>query len=455
MGRTTATTAEIIAASDAAPGTLDDAGPQSQASSEPRKKTVTGFAKAWIIFWIVGNLASTCAPINRLSDSSLGGIVAVFMLLAAAVTVGYVLLYYKNPIGLYLILIANILAMFMNNVRVPGYSISVTTGLVIGIITYFVTRKQVAYPFGRPPVTGRTTGAAFRAPAVAESLSLIRDPQPDNGQTPEDTGVQQSAILTLGRPDDPNAAPSSSPAELSPSVEGIPASSPDPVRAETPRSSSGAQPSSVALPAYTSSAYTPPAETSRLAIASLATGIGTWFILPLVGAIAAVVTGHLAKKQIRRNPERLTGTGLATAGLVLGYAQLGAVLLIAIMAGIMTIAARPGARPSDGATATPVLALADSAATGADMGIARAASVAASYEPTQALALQPAESDAVAPRPGPWAGDSVSFDVGTDGNLHNFQLKAWIGTGQCNLDVGDVPMDATRRISVHLSHERG
>ena len=442
-GENDGNTAEIIAASDAAPGNLDDAGPQSQASSEPREKTVSGFAKAWIIFWIVGNLASTCAPINRLSDPSLGGIVAVFMLLAAAVTVGYVLLYYKNPIGLYLILIANILAMFMNNVRVPGYSISVTTGLVIGIITYFVTRKQVAYPFGRPPVTGRTTGAAFRAPAVAESLSLIRDPQPDNGQTPEDTGVQQSAILTLGRPDDPNAAPSSSPAELSPSVEGTPASSPDPVRAETPWPSSGAQPGSVALPAYTSSAYARPAETSRLAIASLVTGIGAWFILPLVGAIAAVVTGHLAKKRIRCNPERLTGTGLATAGLVLGYAQLGVVLLIAIMAGIMTIAARPGARPSDGATATPVLALADSAATGADKGIARAASVAASYEPTQALALQPAESDAVAPRPGPWAGDSVSFDVDADGNLHNFQLKAWIGTGQCGLDVGDVPIDAT------------
>ena len=321
------------------------------------------------------------------------------MLLAAAVTVGYVLLYYKNPIGLYLILIANILAMFMNNVRVPGYSISVTTGLVIGIITYFVTRKQVAYPLGRPPVTGRTTGAAFRAPAVAESLSLIRDPQPDNGQTPEDTGVQQSAILTLGRPDDPNAAPSSSPAELSPSVEGTPASSPDPVRAETPWPSSGAQPGSVALPAYTSSAYTWPAETSRLAIASLVTGIGAWFILPLVGAIAAVVTGHLAKKRIRRDPERVTGSGLATAGLVLGYAQLGLVLLIAIVTGIMVIAAGPGSMEATPTETQPIVAAATEQA--ADI-TARSPAVA---QARQAGAIASEDSDhgqMLGPRAGRW-----------------------------------------------------
>ena len=161
-----------------------------------RKKTVAGSAKAWIIFWIVGNLASTCAPINRLSDSSLGGIVAVFMLLAAAVTVGYILLYYKKTIGLYLILIANVLAMFMNNVRVPGYSISVTTGLVIGIITYFVTRKQVAYPFGRPPVTGRTTGAASRRAGrgrVAEP-----DPRPPLRQWPDAGRRRRSAVRYPG-----------------------------------------------------------------------------------------------------------------------------------------------------------------------------------------------------------------------------------------------------------------
>lgn len=145
------TAAGAIAAT--APASLQDAGTQTQAAPKPQKKTVTGFAKAWIIFWIVGNLAATCAPANRLSDSDLGGIVALFMLLAAAVTVGYIMLYYKNPVGLYLILGGNFLAMLLNNTQVANYTINVTTGFLIGITTFFITFKQVAYPFGKPAVT--------------------------------------------------------------------------------------------------------------------------------------------------------------------------------------------------------------------------------------------------------------------------------------------------------------
>ena len=66
---------------------------------------------------------------------------------------------------------------------------------------------------------------------------------------------------------------------------------------------------------------------SSLAIASLVCGIGTWFILPFFGAIAAIITGHLAKKEIRENPGQLSGDGMATAGLILGYAQIGLIFL--------------------------------------------------------------------------------------------------------------------------------
>lgn len=124
-----------------------------QAIAEPPKRTLTGFAKAWVIFWIIGNLAATCAPASYLSNSRVAGVVAMVMLFAAIVAAGYVLLYYRNPIGLYMILIGNILAMFMNNIEVSGYTINVKTGLIMGIITYFVTRKQVPYPIGSPPAT--------------------------------------------------------------------------------------------------------------------------------------------------------------------------------------------------------------------------------------------------------------------------------------------------------------
>jgi hypothetical protein len=57
--------------------------------------------------------------------------------------------------------------------------------------------------------------------------------------------------------------------------------------------------------------------TSGLAITSLVLGILGFLCDPLL-AIAAVVTGHIARSQIRKNTG-LKGGGLALTGLVLGY----------------------------------------------------------------------------------------------------------------------------------------
>jgi|GEM_PF-222951 hypothetical protein len=83
-------------------------------------------------------------------------------------------------------------------------------------------------------------------------------------------------------------------------------------------------------------------QASALAIASLILGALSWTILPTVGGIAAVVTGHLAKGEIRRSGGTLTGDGLATAGLVLGYANLiftllGLCLAAAAIAGLISL----------------------------------------------------------------------------------------------------------------------
>jgi hypothetical protein len=67
--------------------------------------------------------------------------------------------------------------------------------------------------------------------------------------------------------------------------------------------------------------------TSTMAIVSLILGALTWVMLPVVGAIAAVITGHMAKKEIRESGGWLTGDGLASAGLVLGYVHLGLAVL--------------------------------------------------------------------------------------------------------------------------------
>ena len=63
-------------------------------------------------------------------------------------------------------------------------------------------------------------------------------------------------------------------------------------------------------------------QTSTLAIVSLVSGIVTWFLLPLLGAITAIITGHMAKSEIRNNPGQYSGDGMATAGLILGYAHI-------------------------------------------------------------------------------------------------------------------------------------
>lgn len=62
--------------------------------------------------------------------------------------------------------------------------------------------------------------------------------------------------------------------------------------------------------------------TSSLAIVSLVSGIVSWFVLPLIGALAAIITGHMARAEIRREPGQIEGDGLAIAGLVLGYGQI-------------------------------------------------------------------------------------------------------------------------------------
>lgn len=63
--------------------------------------------------------------------------------------------------------------------------------------------------------------------------------------------------------------------------------------------------------------------TSVMAIVSLITGIlGFVQVLPVLGPIVAVITGHLAKSEIKQSGGLVTGDGLATAGLVLGYLML-------------------------------------------------------------------------------------------------------------------------------------
>jgi hypothetical protein len=59
--------------------------------------------------------------------------------------------------------------------------------------------------------------------------------------------------------------------------------------------------------------------------------------LPLIGAIVAVVAGHMARREIGNSGGQLGGSGMATAGLILGYANLALMLLGCVLLGFLVL----------------------------------------------------------------------------------------------------------------------
>jgi hypothetical protein len=64
-------------------------------------------------------------------------------------------------------------------------------------------------------------------------------------------------------------------------------------------------------------------QTSSLAVISLISGIASYFIVPVLGAVAAIITGNIAKKEIRQSAGQLTGDGMARWGMILGWINIG------------------------------------------------------------------------------------------------------------------------------------
>ena len=71
-------------------------------------------------------------------------------------------------------------------------------------------------------------------------------------------------------------------------------------------------------------------KTNPLAIVSLILSIAGVSLLPWVGSVAAIVTGSIAQKEIRNQPELFDGEGLARAGVILGW--IGTVLPLILIA---------------------------------------------------------------------------------------------------------------------------
>lgn len=71
--------------------------------------------------------------------------------------------------------------------------------------------------------------------------------------------------------------------------------------------------------------------TSGKAIASLVLGL---FPILLIPSILAIVFGHIALSEIKKNGGRLQGRGIAIAGLILGYLEIAFIPIVLIIAAI-------------------------------------------------------------------------------------------------------------------------
>jgi hypothetical protein len=136
---------------------------------------------------------------------------------------------------------------------------------------------------------------------------------------------------------------------IEPEPEDAPAGSPSAAgtaRSAAQRPASGPSGPTASLPPETATGWPSgspdgapaPSTTSGKAIASLVLGIvWVWGI----GAVLALILGYQARSEIRRSGGRLTGGGLAVAGIVLGWVGLAGLLFFVLgLAAFSTSAGR-------------------------------------------------------------------------------------------------------------------
>ncbi|MFJ6652546.1 DUF4190 domain-containing protein [Microbacterium sp. NPDC091313] len=153
-----------------------------------------------------------------------------------------------------------------------------------------------------------------------------------------DSNPPQSADTTAGAPPIPPAPPVPPYAQSAPAAAPAPQSTPAappayaPPAYAQPSAPAYAQPPAPSSPQAAAPYATAPAyagsygaTTNSLAVVALVAGIANYILLFGVGAVVAVITGHIALKQLRTSGEN--GRGMALTGVILGWVGVGLTLL--------------------------------------------------------------------------------------------------------------------------------
>ncbi len=81
----------------------------------------------------------------------------------------------------------------------------------------------------------------------------------------------------------------------------------------------------------------PPLPTSGLAIGSLVSSILSWVLFPIIGSIIGLVLGYSARKETRAVPPTASGDGLATAGIIISWINIGMLGCIPLVIALLMV----------------------------------------------------------------------------------------------------------------------
>ena len=87
-----------------------------------------------------------------------------------------------------------------------------------------------------------------------------------------------------------------------------------------------------------------PAQTEDKAVISLVLGILSIFSLSILAGIPAIILGRMSRKNIRASAGRLTGEGMATAGIVMGWISVVLAVVILLLIILMVAYLAPASR---------------------------------------------------------------------------------------------------------------
>ncbi len=109
-----------------------------------------------------------------------------------------------------------------------------------------------------------------------------------------------------------------------------------------PQQPYGAAPQYAAAPGY--GGYPAGPKYNVMAIVSFVSSLVGLFVIPIIGQIVGIITGHISLNQLKTSGEN--GRGLALAGTIIGWVSLGLAILaiILIFAFVIPLAIANGAR---------------------------------------------------------------------------------------------------------------